>query len=1038
MTPTESRCPHCGRALGDDAERSAGADQNTCPHCGRSSGAPQPVALASARWARRALAAGVALLFLGVAAWVLVVTLEDRIQQQTAIRAAERATSELNSSASMAIATLLFILPGRGDTAPACLALGEPGADVDGRSLAGARESLLAREIVRQALLIAARDELGLATRDAMLGDWRGNDNQNEAAGELVIRFQPGGSSRALVRRRGHDPGETLLESDLKDVVASLSEETPDDLGKLVEIAESLSRKEFRDVLRKLGADGTANAKRPDASVPGGVEERLLRLGYTEPFEALRLLHSAQRKDGESPARLGAVVRGYALLGVLTEFHWHPAHEAFKARSLLYAQRLFARDPGRSWGLWHRAFAETLAGLHKNALADLILAKASAKAEAASATPEWAGLVEAAARCDAIALKAQRGRLAPLAGLLRLAQVETDDAPSLLDHTARELLAIDPECLRAIDAMCGLHALKILDRATLLGPQTLTETLRTRLNSIADLPKSVADRIGGRDRVAFEVAESLVAAGEDTGLGGEPSWGVLGQLIRESTFVQVYRRLSFLKEFRTRPVDSYWSAAQTGVAGHRFGHILESLVSLDGRRRPTDGKIDHELSAPELGISEREILRCGAVRTDSEKSVIRSAIASHVDHVSRELCLLIAEDLPAGEMEKARVVRRLLAVSPHSPFGRAKLIEADWDASAIRAPDWQKEARRSPAVIGAVARRATSHGQFRDAERFLTEYIAVSPDAWAYEMLAGVYRSRGNTPRWLATLQEFLKNSDDSGPDQARIQVQIADHYMNLGLWTHAWAYAEKAGATWVRGAMQSALRCAIGMKDWKNAELWARRISERYPESSWDEWFLFCKRTGRGDVASARAFALQQVAASSGRAGPANLQDFGFFYWLDCDLRKALESFRRASESPRTMESGFYAILVADALGDTSTRDELYQSFVKHHRRDAPKTVEIWEILRKGTERPKLDTFDTHPVDQIISGLADQNRWHMQFLVGEYFGSHGMKGLARAYLERCAKSPYATKWFTGLAWDQVREIDNKIEKPKGEARGGF
>ncbi len=361
------------------------------------------------------------------------------------------------------------------------------------------------------------------------------------------------------------------------------------------------------------------------------------------------------------------------------------------------------------------------------------------------------------------------------------------------------------------------------------------------------------------------------------------------------------------------------------------------------------------------------------------------------------------------------------------------MIEAEWDGSAIRAPDWQNQARGSPALFAAVGRRAALHKQFDDAERFLANYIAISPDAWAYEMLAGVYRSQGDIRQWLATLEEFLKKSDDSGPDQARIQVQIADYYMNDGQWAKARPYAETAAATLAPWAMASALHCTLGMNDWKCAELWARRISERDANSSWDEWFLFCKRTGHGDVEAARAFAERHVAASTQDSCSPKPQDLGFFYWLGGSLRKAMDSFQTASESSRAMESGFYAGLVADALGDTAASDELYKLFVKRHHRDAPKTIQIWEILRQARKSPKLRAVDVTSIDQIISGLSDQNRWHMQFLVGEYLRDHGVFDLARIYLERCARSPHASKWFTALASDQLRELE-KRELPRSPA----
>jgi tetratricopeptide (TPR) repeat protein len=956
------------------------------------------------------LAAASALLILGAGSWLVVVTIQDQKRQEAARAAAEKSSSASGSQASVAITTPLFVFPGKGESAGAFVALGEPGATVDRALLARARHSLLARELIRQALLIAARDELGLATRDAVLGDWWASDAQDQdAPAELLIQFQPGGSSRAWVRSKRRASGESLVECDLKNVVPPLREPVPDDLAKLVEIAESLSRNEFRAVLQKLGADGQANALRPDASVPDEVNERLLRLGYTESFQALRLLHLAMRHGGESPARLGALVRGYALLGILTEFHWHPAHAAFKARSFLYAQRLVARDPRRAWGYWHRAFAETLAGRHQDAIADLALAKSRAGIGDDSAPPEWAGLIEAAAHCDVEKLQSQRGPLAPQAAVLRLAIIETESAPSLLLQTAREVVAIDPECLRAIDAMCGIPTLKILDHATLLGPRLLNAALSRRLKSIADLPKGVAQQIGRSDGALSELADSLVAAGAHFADGGEPSWGVLGQLIRETAFVQVYRRLSFLTTFQPGPVDDYWSTARVAVARHRFGQVLESLVILGRERRSAGVTLDQEGSLTNLGVNELELLRSGAIRADSEKSIVRTAITSHLDHVACDLSRLLAEDNSASESERARRVRLLFAVSPHLPFARAKLSEADWDDAAQRAAEWQKQGRASPSLAAALARRAATHAQLDYVQRFLAHYIGLSPDAWAYEMLAEVYRSRGNDARWLATLEEFLNRGDGPGFDQARIQVRIAEYYMNRGEWAKASPYADKAGATWALWAMVCAQRCAEGMKDWKNAELWARRVSVQYPESSWQEWFLFCERTGQGEVKRAQAFAARHVAAMNGRAELANPQELGFFYWLSGDRKKALDSFRKAYESPRGMESGFYGLLVADTLGDTATRDELFKSFVRKHHRDAPRTIQIWELLRQAAGGPQRSGWDTKPIDQIISDLSDQNRWHMQFLVGEYLSAHGSRSQARAYLERCARSPHSS-----------------------------
>ena len=47
---------------------------------------------------------------------------------------------------------------------------------------------------------------------------------------------------------------------------------------------------------------------------------------------------------------------------------------------------------------------------------------------------------------------------------------------------------------------------------------------------------------------------------------GEPSWAVLAHLIRETTFVHVWRRLDFMKNRWSVPVDEYWNDVKADVA----------------------------------------------------------------------------------------------------------------------------------------------------------------------------------------------------------------------------------------------------------------------------------------------------------------------------------------------------------------------------------------------------------------------------------------------------------------------------------------
>jgi hypothetical protein len=200
---------------------------------------------------------------------------------------------------------------------------------------------VLLREMARQALLLAARDELGLATRDLWLGDEMPSEGQNQPFEVATTQKNP----RTLVVRRGFSPpGKLVMELQPKasppPPAEGLDSDSLIDYAAFLAEMETLSRTKFVQALRQSGFQGRANPLHGEAAAPEDIEKRLGRMSFTSQFAALRRLHAQIHDSGESPARLGTLVRGYANLGMLTEFHWHPAHGVFAARSLLYAQRM--------------------------------------------------------------------------------------------------------------------------------------------------------------------------------------------------------------------------------------------------------------------------------------------------------------------------------------------------------------------------------------------------------------------------------------------------------------------------------------------------------------------------------------------------------------------------------------------------------------------------------------------------------------------------------------------------------------------------
>lgn len=141
--------------------------------------------------------------------------------------------------------------------------------------------------------------------------------------------------SQERVRRVRKERSETLFSHETATAPGSTL-----DLLELLRSAEVLSREQFPAVLTGLGLEGKQNTFKAEAGLPQKVEARLAGLDFLDVLLAVRDVHAAIKADGESPARLGALARGYALLGLLSEFEWHPAHRAFKARGLSLGSHL--------------------------------------------------------------------------------------------------------------------------------------------------------------------------------------------------------------------------------------------------------------------------------------------------------------------------------------------------------------------------------------------------------------------------------------------------------------------------------------------------------------------------------------------------------------------------------------------------------------------------------------------------------------------------------------------------------------------------
>jgi hypothetical protein len=907
---------------------------------------------------------------------------------------------------------LAILRTDKADGAKMVVALGRPSGPKTTNVLKDAKQATLLRELVRQALLIAARDELGLSTRDEVLEDGAFEPGESEPA-ELATLIGAA-HTRAVIRRGEAGKSELLLKLDLGEKPRELSFS-----GRLAVQAELYSRTEFPAALRKLGASGDSNKVHANAPVAADVEQRLASLSLVDTYAAVRALHEAIRSDGESPARLAALARGYAQLGALTEYQWSPADRVFKARAMLYAERLRARDPQSAWAIWNRAFVWTLVGLHSGALDDLDQAKARAADKKDGATaPTWVPVLDAYLKNDPGRLTSKDGPNAKLSALLKMMSFEYPRYTRSAVLAARGVLNLDSDCYRAYDVICTNGELRDLHFATTRGPDAFTALLPIKLKSLKPLPATVRQPLeNNMDELALLTAlKQAGRAGQDT---GEPSWGVLAQLASEVRFVQVWRRLAFMIQKWSVPVDDYWADVKPSVARHRFYKYVESLTLPPREAREAIAKLADGFDPTDVETKEEPL-------TDQIRDagfpigqILWAFCCVHCESGAADIASIIA-----GSNKKVETAHVLLKLSPYSAFAMATLVEHDWNNVKGDIAGWREKVHDNPALLAALGKKYSELKQFDQAEEHLARYVELSSDRWAYDALAACYLARGDHARWRTTLDNYLTKTEDAGLEHAKVRVAIADDLMKDGRYAEAWPYAEAAAQTWAGWAMTCAQNCAEGLEKWDTAEGYARASSERYPGSMWAVWFLFCERTGHGDLAAARAFTkdFSSELLKNPDLSTDSLLLVSYVQLLCGDKANAAAALRRM---PKDTSEQIYIISMAatgDLAGAPEVRDAGLERFCTSFKTSAPNTTQVFQLIRDAIAAKKPGELDLKAIDGIFEKVPIAGTAGAAFVVAGHLMANGHKDLAKRYWQRASHQENPSFWWRVFALSILRQ----------------
>ena len=922
----------------------------------------------------------------------------------------------------------------------------------------------LLREMQRQAFLIAARDELGLTTRDAWLGDWMPTEGDNEPFEVVMFRGDP----PTLEVRRGFYPAKKSLFKEAPKITKMPGKELfGEDLADLVDQrqwlidAEALSRTAYPDVLRKSGFQGAANKQSADGAVPEEIENLLGEMTFTAQFNAVRAAARTDPREGESPTRLGALVRGYANLGTLTEFYWHPAHKVFKARALLYAQRMLARDGQSPLALWHRAYAFGLVGLHKFAVDDLAAAEKIVGEMPEADRPErpdWVDMIDAYCRFDTKPL--EEWKEDPLCGqlsnLLRYLATEMSGEKSVKVMVALEVLPNMPECYRINDGVCSFRGVRSGHRANSVWFGIAASTLYLRVKAMSGLTGPVADIVEGLDAFAFKnnPLEEFKTRGKlihtllDTGRPqtpaaeendkpsaakadvGEPSLATLGLLIREFSFIQVWR-MSYFQDVSLRvAADQFIKYAAPLVADHPYAAFIGTFAFKQSAKQKAWKKL--QITQPD-GLELQQSEMYSAYYADKDRNKLNEILRTHGDLTAHDVTFQLEKDDVPGRKADALepTVFRLLAISPFSPYARGVAIEKFSQRFSDKVPQWEKTADRYPRLCKGLARKYAAEKRWEDAAKWARTTFELCPDKDTAIFLAATYWRQGKKDQWVAALDEFL-NYPDYDLSHARVCRLVAQYYMQQKKWEKAMTYAGAAADTYSGWGMNVAADCFEGMQKWEESEKLRKNISHRYATVRMN-WYYYCRRTGHGQLKPARELVAKLVESEDFQNRFP--KDAALFYMLDKQPDKATKVLSQYFQKTHSLEYGIQLALLQDELGYAKVRDETLAALITFKRK--PGGIYNQEAIDGLVGLAKMIDADLKAGGKGELDLAAADRtWELMtkshddppsvhdnlptvyyYLLGRYLSLHGKADEAVKYWKKClADTEVFNVWSRSLA----------------------
>lgn len=876
----------------------------------------------------------------------------------------------------------------------------------------------LVRELIRQGLLIAAEEELGLDTVDASLGQ-AVPDAENPVNFPLELDVEFVQTQVPVPESKG--PWQEFYSNLVIRISRRKSDgkwkewSAPIELVRYRHRIESLAKAigklsvgPFKEGLQAVGfenGDAAASATTEPITAIGD------HLDLCSQFAMIRQLHLQNRVHGSTDEREAALVRAYANLGSLSDFQWSASHKVFKARSLIYASRLVAKTGKTPFSLAHQAYAQALCGLHMAALESV---KAARNAQG-TAAPEWLDLIDAYCAYKPSQLESVSGPQQELALYLRMRMVEL-----MVDHQAaikaiNAFIEINPACTRSMEMYGNVKSLGMQRIVSGMGYQAVWSRVYARLADLDNIPaavRQIAEIAAKNDlenhsvefRTRMQMIDALRQSKDDPRYRGSPGWDCLADMLHDETVIQAWRALEFNATWLGTSADEILGQVRPLFKGHRFEKFFDTYGSYPSPNRAEYGKWVNSIS----------VISCEPTAMPIGHRLSRLFVTPpQTDFTQMPPAdlggIFVGTMIPHSDETYEDVFRwhdwnfhpshaiLLYEISEHWPQSVYGVIDKHWDQVQDEVVAWEKDFSDSPLVMNTLARKYQEHLRFEDAQRCWQKSIAASPNHTAYRGIAEIYRATGQLDQWEQTLIDALK-LPSLGLEDMQIEVELASVLMRRGEFERAEPYAEGAAKSYASDGLRAAAVCAEGLQNWEKSETYHRANSKRYKRQQ-PGWYFWCERTGHGDLAAAKLLARQYWVSLTPPFSNDQCWSKAVGEILDGNSAAARKILIDCFHRDLDLSAAVIAAVLADRDDDQALRDSLFTEVEKKWVQEDEFAL-LSNLFRKLLAGRK---WSQNEFEMLVFDASDSAVPYLYYTAGLFLAHHNEPEIAAEYLQNAA-----------------------------------